>query len=62
MKFKNEVKALEASCDPDKFEDKLEQLRNKEVKILLFDEYLRETNNEKLGVQSLTKLNFFTKK
>ncbi len=54
MKFKNEVKALEASCDPDKFEDKLEQLKNKEVKALLFDEYLRETNNTKAGTQALT--------
>ena len=35
-------------------------MKNKEVKILLFDEYLRETNNEKSGVQSLMK--FFTKK
>jgi hypothetical protein len=35
-------------------------MRNKEVKALLFDEYLRETNNEKEGVQSLTK--FFNKK
>ena len=32
----------------------------KEVKALLFDEYLRETNNEKSGNQSLTK--FFDKK
>jgi DNA polymerase elongation subunit (family B) len=54
MKFKNEVKALEASCDPEKFEDKLEQLKNKEVKTLLFDEYLRETNNTKLGNKALT--------
>jgi hypothetical protein len=38
----------------------LEQLKNKEVKALLFDEYLRETNNEKQGNQSLTK--FFVKK
>jgi hypothetical protein len=30
-------------------------MKNKEVKILLFDEYLRETNNEKAGLQSLTK-------
>ena len=54
MKFKNEVKALEASCDPEKFEDKLEQLKNKEVKALIFDEYLRETNNAKAGTQALT--------
>ena len=54
MKFKAEVKALQASCDPEKFEDKLEQLKNKEVKALLFDEYLRETNNVKAGTQALT--------
>lgn len=44
----------------DKFDEKLEELRCKEVKALLFDEYLRETNNEKAGVQSLSK--FFVKK
>jgi DNA polymerase elongation subunit (family B) len=44
----------------DKFDEKLEELRCKEVKALLFDEYLRETNNEKAGVQSVTK--FFVKK
>ena len=44
----------------DKFDEKLEELRCKEVKALLFDDYLRETNNEKAGVQSLTK--FFVKK
>jgi DNA polymerase elongation subunit (family B) len=60
--FKKDVELLRKNTTPDKFEDKLEQLRNKEVKILLFDEYLRETNNEKSGIQSLTKLNFFTKK
>jgi DNA polymerase elongation subunit (family B) len=54
MKFKNEVKLLEASCDPEKFDDKLEQLKNKEVKALLFDEYLRDTNNSKAGTQALT--------
>jgi DNA polymerase elongation subunit (family B) len=59
-KFKKEVETLRKTVDPDKFEDKLEQLKNKEVKILLFDEYLRETNNEKQGNQSLMK--FFGKK
>ena len=33
--------------------DRLENLKNKEIKILLFDEYLRETNNTKEGVQSI---------
>ena len=59
-KFKRDIEILRKNTDPDKFEDKLEQMRNKEVKALLFDEYLRETNNEKEGVQSLTK--FFNKK
>ena len=59
-KFKKEVELLRNKFydDNEKFEDKLEQLKNKEVKALLFDEYLRETNNEKLGVKSLT--NYFT--
>jgi hypothetical protein len=35
-------------------------LKNKEVKILLFDEYLRETNNEKQGNQNIVK--FFGKR
>ena len=59
-KFKKEIETLRKNCEEDKFEDKLEQLKNKEVKALLFDEYLRETNNEKSGNQSLTK--FFGKK
>ena len=54
-KFKKEVDTLRKNSVPEKFEDKLEQLKNKEVKALLFDEYLRETNNEKAGVQSLKK-------
>ena len=59
-KFKKEIETLRKTTEPDKFEDKLEQTRNKEVKALLFDEYLRVTNNEKEGNQSLTK--FFGKK
>jgi len=30
-------------------------MKNKEVKALLFDEFLRETNNQKEGNQSLMK-------
>ena len=60
-KFKKEIENLKKEgLDNEKYEDKLEKMKNKEVKILLFDEYLRETNNEKSGVQSLMK--FFTKK
>jgi len=60
--FKNSVELLrrEHYDNLEKFEDKLETMRCKEIKGLLFDEYLRETNNEKSGVQSLTK--FFEKK
>jgi len=60
QRFRKEVELLRKSCDEEKFEDKLEDFKNKEVKALLFDEYLRETNNEKAGNQSLTK--FFVKK
>lgn len=44
----------------EKLNDKIEKLRCKEVKTLLFDEYLRETNNEKAGLKSITQ--FFGKK
>jgi len=60
--FKKDVETLrkEYINDSCKFEEKLEAMRCKEIKALLFDEYLRVTNNEKEGVQSLTK--FFIKK
>ena len=60
MKYKKEIEILRRDTDEDKFADKLEQLRNKEVKALLFDEYLREINNDSQGNQSLMK--FFGKK
>jgi DNA polymerase elongation subunit (family B) len=70
LKYKKEINTIlkelndNYADDPDtvkeKFEDKVEKLRCKEIKALLFDEYLRETNNEKAGNQSLTK--FFGKK
>ena len=55
-KYKKEVEILKNKYkdDYEKFQDKLEDLRNKEVKILLFDKYLRETNNEKQGMKSIT--------
>jgi len=58
-KYKKDVEKLKSSTPEDKFESKLDQLKNKEVKIMLFDEYLRETNNEKEGNQSVMK--FFQK-
>ena len=55
IKFKKEVEILRNTIEEDKFDDKLENLKNEEVKILLFDEYLRKTNNEKQGVIAITK-------
>jgi DNA polymerase elongation subunit (family B) len=62
LKYKKEVKILSEkySDDENKFQEKLEEFRCKEIKALLFDEYLRETNNEKAGNQSITK--YLTKK
>jgi len=61
LKYRKDVDALrEKYPDEDKFKEKLEEFRCKEIKALLFDEYLRETNNEKEGNQSLTK--YFVKK
>ena len=60
--FKRDIENLrkEYSDNIEKFEEKKEALRCKEIKALLFDKYLRETNNEKDGVQSVVK--FFSKK
>jgi hypothetical protein len=55
IKFRKEVEQLKKSTPVDKFEDKLESIKNKEVKALLFDEFLRETNNQKTGNQSVMK-------
>jgi DNA polymerase elongation subunit (family B) len=61
QKYKKEVELLKKKYqdDKEKLSEKIEDLRNKDVKILLFDKYLRETNNEKQGVKSIT--NFFMK-
>ena len=40
--------------DPEKKKDKEDALRNKEVKALLFDPYLRHTNNVKNGNTAIT--------
>jgi DNA polymerase elongation subunit (family B) len=60
--YKKDVESIKKKYmdDPDKCESKIEDLRNKEIKTLLFDKYLRETNNEKQGVKSIT--SFFTLK
>jgi DNA polymerase elongation subunit (family B) len=54
-KFKREVADLKKEClDDEKFQDKLTKMKDKEVKALLFDKYLRETNNAKSGNQAIT--------
>jgi DNA polymerase elongation subunit (family B) len=62
LKYKKDVELLKQKYidDEDKYLEKLEEFRCKVIKSLLFDEYLRETNNERAGNQSLTK--FFDKK
>ena len=59
-KFKKELEKLKETVEPEKLEEKMDNLKNKEIKILLFDEYIRETNNEKQGLRSMT--SFFTPK
>lgn len=61
QKYKREVETLKKKHgnDTEKLREKVDDLRNKEVKTLLFDKYLRETNNEKQGVKSIT--SFFMK-
>jgi DNA polymerase elongation subunit (family B) len=55
--FKQSVEKLRREYweNPEKFEEKQEAMRCKEIKALLFDEYLRETNNEKAGLISIDK-------
>jgi len=61
LKYKKDVELLRKEySDKSKFEEKLESMRCKEIKLLLFDDYLRVTENEKAGIQSLD--NYFTKK
>lgn len=60
--YKKTVESLKKEYinDPNKFEEKLEDYRCKEIKILLFDNYLRETNNIKEG--NLSIMNFMAVK
>uniref|UniRef100_A0A6C0HQW4 DNA-directed DNA polymerase n=1 Tax=viral metagenome TaxID=1070528 RepID=A0A6C0HQW4_9ZZZZ len=51
--FKKECSVLRKGNDDETYHKKLETLKNKEVKTLLFDDYLRVTNNEKEGMKSL---------
>ena len=59
--WKNELAALKQEYpDEEKYKDKEDALRNKQVKTLLFDPYLRHTNNMKNGDSNIH--NFFKPK
>ena len=59
--FKKEIEAIKAAEeDHKKGEKKINKLKDKEVQSLIFDKYLRDTNNAKDGNQSVMK--FFGKK
>ena len=59
-KFKKEIESIKSKFEESKWNDKIEQLKNKEVQALLFDSFLRTTNNAKEGNQSIYE--FFSKK
>jgi DNA polymerase elongation subunit (family B) len=53
--WKTALSALEKEYpDPEKYKEKEDALRNKEVKALLFDPYLRHTNNVKNGNSAIS--------
>jgi DNA polymerase elongation subunit (family B) len=60
-KFKRECEIVKKeNLEEDKYLSKIETMKNKEIKILLFDEFLRETNNSKEKNSTITK--FFSVK
>ena len=55
-KFKRECQLVKKEIlEEDKYLSKIETMKNKEIKILLFDEFLRETNNSKEKNSTITK-------
>jgi DNA polymerase elongation subunit (family B) len=53
--FEMKIETLKNSIDDsEKLQTKMQDLRNKEVKALLFDKYLRETDNKKNNMQNIT--------
>lgn len=53
--WKKELAALRRECpDDETYKKKEDALRNKEVKSVLFEKYLRQTNNARMGNQSIT--------
>ena len=58
-RFKADVASLEKATVPEKFQDRLESLKNREVKALLFDQYINQATNKKQGIAEMT--SFFGK-
>ena len=57
--FEMKIETLKNTMDDEvKLQNKINDLRNKEVKTILFDKYLIETDNQSNGNQSIR--NFFT--
>ena len=53
--FDMQILTLKSSIDDkEKLQNKITDLKNKEVKAILFDKYLRETNNTKNKMQPIT--------
>jgi DNA polymerase elongation subunit (family B) len=53
-RFRADVVSLKQSVPPEKFQDRLETLRCKEIKTLLFDSFIHKANNQKQGLTELT--------
>ena len=54
-KFKKEVDILRKTYTNNIiFQEKLEKLKNEEIKLMLFNEFLVQTNNNKKGLQDVT--------
>ena len=54
--FRKEINDIRNEItDYKKCEEKMAKIKDKEVKLLIFDKYLRETNNAKEGNQSVAK-------
>jgi hypothetical protein len=59
--LKREIENIKSNEeDEKKCEKKISKMKDKEVQLLIFDKYLRDTNNAKAGNQSVVK--FFVKK
>jgi len=53
-RFRAEVASLKQSAPPEKFQDRLDALRCREIKALLFDTYIHKANNQKQGFNEMT--------